>query len=230
MLETVLRYLLKHLLPCFAFFTQSVAQNNTKTISVAVVLVSVLVETSNKLNNSILWLGTVMRACGWVHTCLIMCASKLHSCRELRRWGWNTVPWLWSSKTCFPEHFFFPPPLVFTHPFPLWVRAVWLLFWKWSTETLAEQGEQTAHMPCGFLTPYFSALGFWRATQRLHSWQLIEQMQVSIRTIWTCNKISVCGEPLDWRITRSCLVFCFIAVGTLKKMAKKTNDHRLLLV
>lgn len=64
MLETVLRYLLKHLLPCFTFFTQSVAQNNTKTISVAVVLVSVLVETSNKLNNSILWLGTVMCACG----------------------------------------------------------------------------------------------------------------------------------------------------------------------
>lgn len=79
--------------------------NNTKTISVAVVFVSALVKTNNKLNNSILWLGTVMCACGWVHTCLIMCRSKLHSCHELRRRGWNTVPRLWSSKTCFPEHF-----------------------------------------------------------------------------------------------------------------------------
>lgn len=177
--------------------------------------VSALVETDNKLNNSILWLRTVMGACGrGAHV-----FNYAHVQTPLMSWataaGFKFCTMALKFKDLFPRtphphphpHPTPHPPLVFTHPFPLSVRAAWLLFWKWSTEILAEQGEQTACMPCGFLTPYFSALGFWRATRRLHSWQLIEQMQVSIWTIWTCNEILVCVENLWFGVSQGHVLF-----------------------
>lgn len=118
--------------------------NTTKSISVVVLLVSVLLETNNKLKNSILWLLTVMCACvfNYVHVQTLLVAWAMAA-----RFKYCTVALKFKER--FPELFFLPSAHFYTS-LSLWAWVVWLLFWNWSTETLAEQGEQTAHMPCGF--------------------------------------------------------------------------------
>lgn len=191
--------------------------NTTKSISVVVLLVSLLLETNNKLKNSIPWLLTVMCTCvfNYVHV-----QTPLVAWAMAARFKYCTVALKFKER--FPELFFFPLCSFLHIPFPLsmgslaailklehrntgWTRrtnsshALWLLGSMLFNTWVLERCVETAFLVIN------------RANAGFHLDYLNMQWYLSVRT------------ALVWSITRSRLVFCFIAVRTPEETDK--NSH-----